>query len=114
MWIKKSEWEDMKKQVGALKKIHNHDNETDIENGFLPCLPKCAQYYFDHTNITNQIVKMMFQIIDYKLTHIVDNQLNNINTNTIPDLTLEELARYVIDGKPIKRKKEIDVEYRGE
>lgn len=30
--------------------------------------------------------------------------------------TIEELARYVIDGKPIKRKKnvEIDVEYRSE
>jgi len=40
-------------------------------------------------------------------------QLNmSVKTETIPDLTVEELAKYVVDGTPIKRKKEIDVEYK--
>lgn len=41
----------------------------------------------------------------------VSHHEQKVNTNLIKDVSLEELAKYVIDGTPIERDKTVKVKY---
>jgi hypothetical protein len=48
--------------------------------------------------------------VDY--SRITNIPKNTVNTNRIPMVTLEELARFVLDGTPIERKTKEEVVYK--
>lgn len=94
MWISRKKWEDMENKVDALADIHETQRDR-LENGLIPYFPETAEYSFHHD-------------LDQ---HIINLIINNtfLTTDTIPNLTLQELAQYVIDNKPIVREKNVKV-----
>lgn len=102
MWVKRSEWE-------ALL-LENESRDRAIK--ILMEEVKALKFFHDMKEPLGD-GNMSLGLYSSKTLHekIIGK---TICTQTIPDLTLEELARFVIDGTPIKRKQEVDVEFRGE
>lgn len=75
-------WEDRYKRVG----YYNGRQLTGEEVKLQPCHPQPQQ-------------------VDYE--HITNVPTSAVDTNRITKVTLEELARLVIDGTPIKRQEKI-------
>lgn len=107
MWVKRSEWERMKNTVENLDRLRA-GTYYDIERAvislkFLHGMPIMSGE--DLPFLTAKSPEEYHQTV---------SKGYRCQTDAIPDLTLEELARFVIDGTPIKRKQEVDVEFRGE
>lgn len=77
-----SEWEVKPKKVG----YYNYRQLTSEEIKLLPCHPQPKQ-------------------VDYQC--LINVPASAANTDRISKVTLEELARLVIDGKPIRREEKI-------
>lgn len=90
MWIKKSEYESMKNDIMDLKMEMKKSNEL-INMKIKNLLDIHKENFMNGTY--------------YKISH---NAIN-IQTKEISNLTLEELARYVIDKEPIVRENTITV-----
>lgn len=82
MWIKKKDYEELVDNIDYLK------NEVRR-------LSEC------HTRMPHFLCT----------TYEYDHDLEKVNTNKIKNITLQELAEYVIDNKPIKREEKITKEY---
>ena len=87
MWITKKKWE---KELEEIKRsINRNSTKIDIiENGH---------------EVGASIWGSEYNRIGHKET--------KASTNFIPDVSLEELARYVIDGTPIERDETVKVKY---
>lgn len=99
MWISRKKWEDMENKVDA------YSSDIASLKYLVECLIKIHEskdeplrYIDPFTNDCN----------------ILFHTKSKVQTKTIPNLTLEELAQYVIDNKPIVREKNVKVrkEYR--
>ena len=84
MWISKKKWNKMCDRINKLEDAHSKKYRKEwsslLEGYFL------MEDGYEHSN----------------------KELK-VNTNTIPNVTLEELTRLVIDGTPIERKENIEM-----
>lgn len=89
MWISKKKWEEMENKLIDLEVALNYHKEKimDLED-------ELNQLSLCHVRVGDSCGRNYA----YQYTH-----KDTIPTDTIPDLTLIELAQYVIDHKPIKR-----------
>lgn len=86
MWVKKSEWEEMKEQVSKIFTLQNQIEALNKNHETWTLMPERVKLCWGHKTTQTQ-------------------------TEAIPNVTFEELAQLIIDGKPITRKQEIEVEY---
>lgn len=87
MWISKKKWNEELEEI--KRSINRNSTKIDIiENGH---------------EVGASIWGCEYNRIGHKET--------KAPTNFIPDVSLEELARYVIDGTPIERDKTVKVKY---
>lgn len=115
MWISKHKWNEIGNELDNLgsRCTHNEimiqrlrerlsDAETTIEN-----LTKA------HNEIEEEEEYLSFpngMYGNYETKKRTIKKYNHtINTSTIPNVTLEELAKLVIDGTPIERDEKVDV-----
>lgn len=96
MWIKRKEYEEMKnmiiffkQEIDDLKKLNRTSNLK--LNSLISCHNK-------KTSLT-----------PFGELETISHEIDKIYTNKVSDLTLQELAQYVIDGKPIVREETIKV-----
>ena len=89
MWISKKKWNEMCDRINKLEDAHSKKYRKEW-NSLLEGYLLMADGY-EHSN----------------------KELK-VNTDTIPNVTLEELARYVLDNEPIVREEnvKVKVEYR--
>lgn len=110
MWISKKKWNEMQNEINNLK-IDSKSLRTRVYN--LECIIenlieahneiKVEKEYYDYSNLTpyNPIPELKTKMVT-KYTHSSD-------TKTVPNVTLEELAKLVIDGTPIERKENVEM-----
>ena len=85
MWISKKKWNKLQIESNAFEKF--------VEN---------------HIRETNKDLAILFSYVNgKKLSELLKKE--NADTNLVPNVTLEELAKLVIDGEPIKRTEKIDM-----
>ena len=115
MWISKKKWNEIGNELDNLSSLcaHNEianqklrerlsDAETTIEN-----LTKAHNEIEDEEDYLSFPDGMYGRYEMKKRT--IKKYNHTINTSTIPNVTLEELAKLVIDGEPIKRTEKIDM-----
>ena len=104
MWISKKKLEKIEREINVLKrylreydllentinKLVDAHNEIEVEEEYIRYPSNPYELYTFNKRMTK------------RYTH-------SSSTEHIPDITLEELARLVIDGTPIVRDKKIDV-----
>ena len=114
MWITKKKWNEMRDVVNKLnleltRQRDNIDgiydrlekNGIDIEN----LIDAHHKYEKEESGYNCGGLPVSFK------TRLVTKYNHAIDTDEIKGITLEELARYVIDGTPIERDKTIKVKY---
>lgn len=85
MWISKKKWDKLQRESSVFEKfVENYIRETNKDLTIL----------FSYVN-------------EKKLSELLKKE--NANTKLIQNVTLEELAKLVIDGTPIKRTEKIDM-----
>ena len=85
MWISKKKWDKLQRELSVFEKfVENYIRETNKDLTIL----------FSYVN-------------EKKLSELLKKE--NANTKLIQNVTLEELAKLVIDGTPIKRTEKIDM-----
>jgi len=120
MWISKRKWNEMEDKIDVLEK-------RNVQLG------KLASTMVDRTNNYNELEKNVEKLISaHKKVEETDTYMNDglklamfsktsyehnepkASTSNISDITLEELARLVIDREPIVREEnvKVKVEYR--
>lgn len=117
MWISKKKLEEMcdvvnKLNAGLARQRDNIDriydrlekNRTDIDNLI------DAHHKYEKEEIYYDYQSKSFSIGGTK-TRLVTKYNHAIDTDEIKGITLEELARYVIDGTPIERDETVKVKY---
>lgn len=106
MWISKKKWNILCSQVYTMEaKLFNYKELKDDVYKLTKIHKKetVDEPYFDYTP---------YGVFEKK--HKVTQYTHATSTDTIPNVTLEELARYVIDDEPIVREETINIkkEYR--
>ena len=91
MWISKKKWNEMRDRLNKHDKSINELIDCHKVN-WTPYIT----YEFGHEEI---------RLFQNGLTH---NTIT-ISTDTIPNVTLEELTKLVIDGTPIERKENVEM-----
>lgn len=106
MWISKKKWNILCSQVHTMEvKLCNYKELKDDVYKLTKIHKKetVDEPYFDCTP---------YRVFDKK--HKATQYTHATSTDTIPNVTLKELARYVIDNEPIVREETINIkkEYR--
>lgn len=107
MWISKKKWGEMRAELTRqrynIDRIYDRleKNRTDIEN----LIDAHHKYEKEELGYTCGGFPVSFK------TRLVTKYNHAIDTDEIKGITLEELARYVIDGTPIERDKTVKVKY---
>jgi hypothetical protein len=114
MWISKKKWNEMCDVVNKLNftltsqrdnidKIYDRleKNRTDIEN----LIDAHHKYEKEELGYTCGGLPVSFK------TRLVTKYNHAIDTNEIKGVTLEELAKFIIDKTPIERDKTVKVKY---
>ena len=102
MWISKKKWEEMcdtiDRNTRNIKLLHWEVNSLLIEHE-----------YSDEIKTVEYLSVKDSEYHKEKMTYTFVTGHKLIDTNLIPNVTLEELAKLVIDGTPIKRTEKIDM-----
>jgi hypothetical protein len=93
MWISKKMWNEMCDRIELVEENTRGLIETHTEI-------EAKEKFWSISS------KRFYPICDTKM---VKKYTHSINTNTVPNVTLEELTRLVIDGTPIERKENVEM-----
>lgn len=99
MWISKKKWNRMCNKVADLKYLVNQLDVT---------VEKLSKAH-DEVNGETLFSYNMKTGIRYRQDSSYTHKVPTTSTNLIPNVTLEELAKLVIDGTPIERDEKLDV-----
>lgn len=106
MWVKKSEWESMKDRLSVLEGV--------VLDSALPkvkTLGTQVDSLMKHHAIVRPDYFTSLSAPPVALCSGHNPTTLACDTENIEKVSFKELARYVLDGVPIKRKQEIEVEY---
>lgn len=105
MWISKRKWNEMERRVNDLEK----------EDEKIFYLSREVER-LRNAHITNKVTSYVDEAgkVHYTTKYPYYDNTNRASTSNIKDITLEELARLVIDHEPIVREEnvKVKVEYR--
>lgn len=107
MWISKNKWNEMRAVVNKLnleltrQRDRLEKNRTDIEN----LIDAHHKYEKEELGYTCGGFPVSFK------TRLVTKYNHAIDTDEIKGVTLEELAKFIIDKTPIERDKTVKVKY---
>lgn len=113
MWISKRKWNEMEEKIKMV---------DSLDRKFILMYDTIDRLKRSQNNIHDELIELEKAHKDEIYTYVDRNGCtctkrkysHKISTNTIQDITLEELARFVIDHEPIIREEnvKVKVEYR--
>lgn len=128
MWISKKKWNETKERIKLNEILFTakHDCLNKIENRLIKVekdLEKANKTIYQLSIAHKEVIEtekytdynyMGIGVIPVEKERTVFKYIHSSDTNTVPNVTLEELARYVIDNEPIVREETINIkkEYR--
>lgn len=104
MWINRSQLNDIQSRLYDLE-CENHNLKTDVTT--LKTRIKILESCHCQNGISMHSDECIHTYVSY--THY--KEVETINTDLIPNVTFDELAKYVLDGKPIERNETVKVKY---
>ena len=120
MWISKRKWNEMCEKVNDLEKRNNQIGNliptlVDRTNHYEGLNKNVEKLISAHKEVeeTEACIRGGVKLSTFSKTSYKHNE-QTVNTSNIKDITLEELARLVIDREPIVREEnvKVKVEYR--
>ena len=115
MWISKKMWNEMCTKLDNLESLcaNNEITYQRLKNRLVDVEIIVENLTKAHNEIEDEEEYLSFPNGMYGRYEMKKRKIkkynHTINTSTIPDVTLEELAKLVIDGEPIKRTEKIDM-----